>query len=91
MNNIPSKEEFGVWLTDKVSEYLGIERTRISPEKEFTIYGLDSATAVSIAGEMEDWIGRELNPEQMWEFPSINLLSSYLADNAGSFPVIEEE
>ena len=45
----------------------------------FDRYGLSSMTAVLMTGEMEDWLGRTLDPTLPYDYPTIETLSQFLA------------
>ena len=45
----------------------------------FSQYGLDSARAVCLAEEMEQWLGRRLSPVMVWDYPTIEALAQHLA------------
>lgn len=41
-------------------------------------YGLDSVTAVGLAGELEEWLGRQITPTLIYDYPTIAGLIQYL-------------
>jgi acyl carrier protein len=45
--------------------------------------GLDSATSVYFVVELEEWLGRELEPEIVGEYPTVAQLARHLADGGG--------
>ena len=51
----------------------------IDIQEPFAAYGLDSAVAVSMTGELAQWTGCELEPTLFWEYPNIEALAQYLA------------
>jgi acyl carrier protein len=55
-----------------------IDRTR-----RFNHLGLDSADAVTLMGELEDFVGRPLSAFLPYEFPTIGQLARQVADTAG--------
>ncbi|MEM1252988.1 MAG: SDR family NAD(P)-dependent oxidoreductase [Cyanobacteria bacterium P01_H01_bin.21] len=67
------------WLTTRLSRYLNIDSSEINSYEPFSSYGLDSAAAVSLSGELEEWLGRRLSPTLIYDYPSIIQLSQYLA------------
>ena len=70
------------WLVDKLSARLGIESHEIDVREPFASYGLGSTEAVSLAGELADWLGRDLSPALIYEYPTIEVLARYLAASA---------
>ena len=55
-----------------------IDRTR-----RFDHIGLDSADAVALMGELEDFVGRPLSAFLPYTFPTIEQLARQVADGAG--------
>jgi len=47
----------------------------------FTFYGLGSVQAVSLTGDLESSWGRTLSPTLAWDYPTIELLANYLAND----------
>ena len=45
----------------------------------FATMGLDSKEAVSITGELQDWLGRALEPTLLFDYPNIDSLAVHLA------------
>ena len=55
-----------------------IDRTR-----RFDRLGLDSADAVTLVGELEDFVGRPLSAALPYTFPTIEQLARQVADGVG--------
>ena len=68
------------WLIDNLSLSLGVKKEVIDIDQPFVNYGLDSAKAVNLVGELELWTDRELSPTLLWEFPTIRKLADYLTE-----------
>jgi acyl carrier protein len=66
-------------LTARLARELRIPAESIEPEADLFSYGLDSLTAITLLGEIEDWLGMELDPAMIWDHPSIGALSSHIA------------
>jgi acyl carrier protein len=67
------------WLTTHLAEQLGLSPEDIDIQKPFTEYGLDSIVGVFLAGDLEDWLGLQLSPTVLWEYPTTYTLAQYLA------------
>ncbi|HUY99683.1 MAG TPA: type I polyketide synthase, partial [Thermomicrobiaceae bacterium] len=67
------------WLVSKLSERLGIESCEIDIREPFASYGLGSTEAVTLAGELADWLGGNLSPALVYEYPTIEALARHLA------------
>ena len=57
-----------------------LEAASIDPRQPFTYYGLGSVQAVSLTGDLEVFLNRKLSPTLAWDYPTIELLANYLAD-----------
>src|SRR5438876_4196832 len=77
---MPSAEMIHTWLVTKLAELTFVEPEAIDIYEPFANYGLGSADAVGLSGELEDWLERELSPTLVFEYPCIAVLASYLAN-----------
>jgi acyl carrier protein len=66
------------WLTEKIAQRLGVQPGQVDPEKYFDEFGLDSTEALVLAGELEAWLGLELEPTALWYHPTIAQLAPYI-------------
>jgi acyl carrier protein len=80
-NQLPSKSEIETWIVDYVAELLEVEPSKIDVTIPFDRYGLDSSAAVGLAGDLEDWLERELDPTMVYDYPSIDSLTQYLTES----------
>ena len=67
------------WLVDKIAQRLSVAPQEIDVRAPFTRYDLDSVAAVTLSGELAEWLGRSLSPTLVYDYPSIDALSRYLA------------
>jgi len=67
------------WLVENVSRRLRMRPALIDLERPFVEYGLDSAQAVGLAGELGLWLKRTVPPTLAWDYPTIRLLARHLA------------
>lgn len=72
LNNIEN------WLRNKVAEELELAPEEIAVDEELTTFGLDSMHAVSISGDLEDFLGREVSSTLLWDFPTIKEIAQHL-------------
>jgi myxalamid-type polyketide synthase MxaE and MxaD len=77
--NSTNAEVIQAWLVAKLSERLGIESHEIDIQETFASYGLGSTEAVSLAGELAEWLGQKLSPALAYEYPTIEALARHLA------------
>lgn len=75
-----STEAIQAWLITRVAKALQLQPEEIDIKEPFARYGLDSLAAVSLSGELEDWLGREFPATLAWDYPNIESLAKYLSD-----------
>lgn len=72
-------EEIQAWLLARLSRELKLDADRIDVCEPLASYGLDSRAALSLSGEMEEWLGRKLSPTLVWDYPTIEEIALHLA------------
>src|SRR5882672_6306124 len=72
-------EEIQDWLMTRLSNQLGLDNSDVGINEAFAGFGIDSAQAISISGDLEVWLGRQLPPTLLWDYPTIQILSQHLA------------
>ncbi len=75
-------KEIQDWFVAKFSEVLDVEADRINVEESVTSYALGSIQLVSLVGELEDWLGRQLPPTVLSDYPTLRELARYLAEES---------
>jgi acyl transferase domain-containing protein/acyl-CoA synthetase (AMP-forming)/AMP-acid ligase II len=79
---VRSAENIQDWLIGRMAEQLGVARQDINPRHPFACYGLDSVTAVKMAGSLQEWLGRPVEPTVVYDYPTADLLARFLAGQA---------
>ena len=74
-----SEAEIGRWLAAKVAGPLGVRPEAIDARRPLASYGLGSLQAVTLAGELEAWVGRPVPPTIAYDYPTIAALARHLA------------
>ncbi len=74
----PAAAEVEAWLVARLARELGIPAAEIADDEPMTRLGLGSAEAVVISGELEEWLGRDLPPTLLWDYPTIRELAAHL-------------
>jgi acyl carrier protein len=75
-----SVEQVTAWLTDKIGQRLGVPAADVETAKYFDEFGLDSTEALVLAGELEQWLGFELETTALWYHPTIADLAVYIVE-----------
>lgn len=75
----PTQSEIACWCRGHIAHLLDVPEHSIDADAEFDRIGVDSALAVSLLVEVEEQYGVELQPEALFEHPSINAIAEHLA------------
>lgn len=74
-----NKQEIQDWLASYLAELLEIEPSQIDITIPFNRYGLDSSAAIGMTSDLEEWLGYELDPTLIYDYPTIEILSESLS------------
>lgn len=74
----PTGAEIQDWIVSYLAELLEIEPDEVDVTIPFDRYGLDSSAAVGLTGDLEDWLGRELDPTLLYDYPTVEALVQHL-------------
>ncbi|MFE9577514.1 SDR family NAD(P)-dependent oxidoreductase [Nocardia sp. NPDC006044] len=69
-------------MAEKISQIIGMNPAAIDRTTTFAAYGLTSADAVGLSGELEEWLGRSLPETLLYEHPTVEQLSAVLVGAA---------
>src|SRR6185295_401181 len=72
------------WLVERLAQRLGTEPARIDPQQTFASHGVDSAAAVSLAGELGERFGRDLPATVLYDHPTPAAVARFLAGDESS-------
>ena len=78
MVRIPTEREIDSWLAEYVGELLAMPSGEVDRDATFDSFGLDSAAAIMITGELEEWLGMSIDPHVAYDYPTIRLLRCHL-------------
>jgi acyl carrier protein len=78
-----TEAEITAWCVAHLAAALRQPAEKIESQTKFARLGVDSAMAVYLVGELEEWLGRELAPELAFEYPTIAALARHLAGEPG--------
>ncbi|VEP16693.1 Phosphopantetheine-binding protein [Hyella patelloides LEGE 07179] len=81
IKSLPTQMEIQTWIVNYVAELLEVNPNGIDITIPFDRYGLDSSAAVGLAGDLETWLERELDPTLLYDYPTIESLSQHLIES----------
>ena len=76
----PTATEIQSWLVTYMASLLDMAPDDVDVALPFDRYGLDSAAAAGLTGDLADWLGRKLNPSLTHDYPTIATLAQHLAN-----------
>jgi|GEM_PF-2961099 len=82
-DEVKSYAEIEAMLAAYVAHRTKTPAEEIDRTRRFDHIGLDSADAVALMGELEDFVGRPLSAFLPYTFPTIEQLARQVADGAG--------
>jgi acyl transferase domain-containing protein/acyl-CoA synthetase (AMP-forming)/AMP-acid ligase II/acyl carrier protein len=91
---VRTKAAIQSWLVTRIAERLHINPRDLDSQIPLAHYGMDSVQAVSLTGDLETWLGRDLSPTLAYDYPTIESLARYLAGEMleqATFPEEERE
>ncbi|MEH2326484.1 MAG: acyl carrier protein [Nostoc sp.] len=75
---IPTAVEIQAWIVSYLADLLEVDSDEIEVTIPFDRYGLDSSAAVGLTGDLEDWLGCELDPTLLYDYPTVEALVKHL-------------
>lgn len=74
------REGLRAWFLGRLAERLQMPAASVDASEPLARYGLDSLTAVSLSGELQEFLGREMSPTLLYDYPSVNALVEYVVE-----------
>ena len=74
----PTEEAIRTWLVENIANVVNMEPGQIDVHQTFDNYGLDSLQAVSLSGDLENWLSTEISPTVVWDYPTVEQLAQHL-------------
>jgi acyl carrier protein len=62
------------FLVDRIARCCELPAADVDPDRLLEQYGIASRDAVAITAELEDVLGRQLEPASLWRYPTLNQL-----------------
>ncbi|MEX3504332.1 polyketide synthase Pks13 [Corynebacterium sp. LK2510] len=73
-----SENELIIWLQKWVAQAVGSDVAEVEPTKPLETFGLSSRDAVIMTGELENLLGKRVDPTIAYQYPTIAALASAL-------------
>jgi acyl carrier protein len=74
----PSVEDIVAWLVARVAEILEVPIDEIDVDGPIMNLALSSVEAVSLSGELEEYVGTNLSPTLIYQHASLSSLAAHL-------------
>jgi acyl carrier protein len=78
---IRTAAEIQAWTASYLGELLEVDPEEVDITIPFDRYGLDSSAAIGLTGDLEDWLGSEVDPTLLYDYPTIEGLVKHLSAN----------
>lgn len=66
-------------LIERVADLLELDPTEVDPSAPHATYGLDSATALMLAADLEEDLGVPMPDSLAWDYPTLRALAAHLS------------
>lgn len=80
-SQIRTAAEIQAWTVSYLGELLEVDPEEVDITIPFDRYGLDSSAAIGLTGDLEDWLGSEVDPTLLYDYPTIEGLVKHLSAN----------
>jgi acyl carrier protein len=73
-----SVEEIRQWLLGQIAQRARMPVEKIDPDEPLEVYSMDSINTIEMLGDLEQWLGRRVDPEVMFDCSTVSELSRRL-------------
>lgn len=77
-----SRTDLETWMADFLAGRLGLPAAEIDRHALMTDYGMDSVIAISMLEELTAVVGLEIDPDVIWDCPTISALAGYVHERS---------
>ncbi len=78
-----TEAEIHAGLVAALAQRAGVDRAGVDPTRTFAQLGFDSLQAMKFTGQLEKDLGLDLDPTLMWDHPTVERLTVFLAGQMG--------
>lgn len=79
MQNAVTSNQVQEWMVQRLARILDVAPEAIDVHERLENYGLESVEAITVSGDLSDWIGRKVAPTILWDHPTIASLAQHIA------------
>lgn len=76
-----SERELRAWMVAQVGRTIGEPEASIDTSSTFSRFGIDSVQTLELVTELSSWLGTELDPVVLFEYPNIDALAKHLSES----------
>jgi acyl carrier protein len=76
----PSADDIRDWIVARVASLTGLPADEVDPAAPLTRHGLDSVAAITLASDLEAWLGYRFRENPLDAHPTIDALARFLAE-----------
>ena len=69
------------WIRDHLAQLVGLTPSKVNTHKPIATFGVDSAEAAALAEGLEQWLGRTIPLDLVWEWASAREIAGRVADH----------
>ncbi|MCA2215084.1 acyl carrier protein [Jidongwangia harbinensis] len=70
--------EIADWLAERVAYYLEIAPEAVDRAAQLSDLGFDSVYAMTLSGDIEEWLDVEIDATVAWDHPTVLALAAHL-------------
>jgi acyl carrier protein len=74
-------------LLREIGHTLQVDPATLNPAQSVFDWGPDSLAMVTLVGRVEEWLELDLPVTVVWDYPTVQALSEYLATQVSTVPV----
>ncbi|MEE3507579.1 MULTISPECIES: acyl carrier protein [unclassified Pseudomonas] len=83
MSNVSESYCVKAWLSDYLSREHSIDPGQVRLKTTFSELGIDSATGVALMLDVGQWLGIEIEPTVIFDYPTVELFCTYVEEIHG--------
>jgi acyl carrier protein len=73
-----SNDAIREWIKEWISKETGMNPSLVADDENFVNFGISSAQGAMFSGDISDWLGINLDPTLIWDYPTIDALVAFI-------------